>query len=137
MKLFLTQKIKLSEDIMPIVIAGQIDLESGKNRDKVIDSAKPYIEASWDEDGCIAYDWTADPFKDNRIHVFEEWADEKSLAAHLVGQPYLDMLGHLQGAGIASTRAQKYRVDLIEPVYDDTGTPRADFYSLISGRARA
>ena len=114
---------------MTVVVAGYIDLEYGKNRENVITSAKPFIEAAWDERGCVAYHWTPDPFKDNRIHVFEEWEDVEALSEHLTAKPYKDMLGHLRGAGIVSSHTQKYRVDLIEPVYDDTGTPRGDFFT--------
>jgi len=129
MKSFSIRTTKLNEGIMTIVIAGHIDLEDGEKRAEVIASAKPFIEAAWGERGCVAYHWTADPFKDNRIHVFEEWADVETLAEHLSGKPYLDMLGHLRGAGIIGSKTQKYRIDLIEPVYDDTGTPRADFFT--------
>lgn len=114
---------------MTIVVAGFIDLESEDNRASVLKGAKPYIEAAWQEQGCVAYNWSPDPFNPNRIHVFEEWAEEEDLAEHLAGRPYLDMLGHLRGAGISNSKTQKYRIDLIEPVYDDTGKPRADFFT--------
>ncbi len=114
---------------MHVVVAGYIDLEDGGNREQILAGGRPYIEAAWNEKGCIAYEWTPDPFKDNRIHVFEEWEDIASLQIHLEGKPYLDMLGHLRGAGIKGAKTQKYRVDLIEPVYDETGVPRADFFT--------
>ena len=114
---------------MTIVVAGYIDLEIGADRACILAGGRPFIEAAWDEAGCVAYDWTPDPFKENRIHVFEEWEDVASLQVHLEGKPYLDMLGHLRGAGIIGAKTQKYRVDLIEPVYDETGVPRADFFT--------
>ena len=40
------------------------------------------------------------------------------------------MGGALRDCGIISADNRKYRVDLSEPVYDDTHTPRADFFTL-------
>lgn len=114
---------------MTVVVAGYIDLENADHRDALIESARPYIEGAWAERGCIAYAFTPDPFNPNRIQVFEEWVEEQDLSDHLVGKPYLDMLGHLRGAGISGAKTQKYRVDLIEPIYDETGTPRGDFFT--------
>ena len=114
---------------MRIIVAGHIDIENSENRADIIDSAKPFVEAAWEEAGCIAYAWTPDPYKPHRIHVFEEWAGEKDLAAHLSGKPYLDMLGHLRAAGITNAVTQKYKIERFEPVYDDKGVPRADFFS--------
>jgi hypothetical protein len=37
-----------------------------------------------------------------------------------------DMLGSV---GLAGADNKKYRCDIAEPVYDNTGTPRADFFT--------
>ena len=39
------------------------------------------------------------------------------------------MGGNLGQHGITGSQISKFRVDLEEPVYDDTGTPRADFFT--------
>jgi hypothetical protein len=39
------------------------------------------------------------------------------------------MAGHLAAVGIKNAVTRKYRVDLIEPVYDPDGKPRADFFT--------
>jgi len=63
-----------------------------------------------------------------RIYVFEEWTTQEALAAHLAGPHYRSMLGHMcRSSRSPTTVTKKYRVDLSEPVYDSTGTPRADF----------
>ena len=114
---------------MTIIVAGFIELENAGNRAPVLSGARPFIEAAWEERGCVAYNWTPDPFNPNRIHVYEEWEEEADLAEHLDGKPYLDMLGHLRGAGISGSKTQKHRVDLSEPIYDESGKPRADFFT--------
>jgi hypothetical protein len=66
--------------------------------------------------------------------VFEEWENEEGLLGHFTGEPYAGMGAHLgQGSGILGMSVQKYRFDLAEPVYDDAGKPRADFFSEVSG----
>jgi quinol monooxygenase YgiN len=113
---------------MTIVIAGEIDLEP-KDREAALTQAAPLIQAALAEPGCVHYAWTADLNRPGRVHVFEEWASEADLAAHLVGKPYLGMLGHLSGFGIKNAVTRKYRVDRQEPVYDPDGRPRADFFT--------
>jgi quinol monooxygenase YgiN len=116
---------------MPVVISGEIDMAPGV-REATLRDARPLILAALAETGCVHYAWTADPELPDRIHVFEQWDTEADLAAHLVAEPYLKMSGHLGAAGIAGAVTRKYRVDLIEPVYDPAGKPRADFFTAQS-----
>jgi len=111
-----------------VVISGEIDVEPDK-REKAILDAQPLIAAALGELGCVHYDWTMDPAKPGRIHVFEEWDTEDDLIAHLAAAPYREMAGHLAATGILSAVTRKYRVDLVEPVYDPEGKPRGDFFT--------
>jgi quinol monooxygenase YgiN len=113
---------------MPVVISGEIDV-APEAREKALLDAQPLIAAALAERGCVHYAWTADLAKPGRIHVFEEWAAEADLAAHLGAEPYIKMAGHLAAVGILAAVTRKYRVDLIEPVYDPNGKPRADFFT--------
>ena len=113
---------------MPIVISGEIDLDP-EARATALAEARPLIAAAQAETGCVHYAWTADLNLPGRVHVFEEWATEADLAFHLSAEPYLKMAGHLAAVGIRNAVTRKYRVDLIEPVYDPTGKPRADFFT--------
>ncbi|MEL7029694.1 MAG: antibiotic biosynthesis monooxygenase [Pseudomonadota bacterium] len=111
-----------------IVVAGWVDVPADK-RQEALEGAKPFIIAGREEAGCIAYNWTPDPYQPERIHIFEEWSGQDELAEHLRSEPYKNMLQHLSGVGIAGSSTQKYRVDHFEPVYDETGVPRADFFT--------
>lgn len=113
---------------MPIVITATIDLEPGR-REQTLRSARPFIDAALGEPGCRAYTWSLDADDPDRVRVFEEWADEPSLKNHFEGEPYAKMRSHLAGSGIRAAVSAKYRVDLIEPVYDETGMARAHFFS--------
>jgi quinol monooxygenase YgiN len=111
-----------------VVISGEIDLDPAKREQALLD-AQPLIAAALAENGCVHYAWTADPAKPGRVHVFEEWDSEADLIAHLAAAPYRDMAGHLAASGISSAVTRKYRVDLVEPVYDQDGKPRGDFFT--------
>lgn len=113
---------------MRVLIAGTVDLDPDK-REGALAGAKDLIEEARAEPGCVAYDWTPDPYIPGRIHVFEEWVSEATLIDHLKAPSYTGMLAHLGGIGILASNTQKYRVDHFEPVYDPDGKPRGDFFS--------
>lgn len=110
-----------------IIISGTVDLPA-ERLEPALEAAVPLIEGALGQDGCLDYDWCPDPRHPGRIRVFERWRDEAALAAHFQGQWYRRMREALGGFGILAAETAKYRVDLKEPVYDDTGTPRADFF---------
>jgi quinol monooxygenase YgiN len=95
----------------------------------LIPPARDMIQAALDEEGCIAYNWSLDPLHPGRVQVFEEWTDEQSLAKHFAGAPYREMGAHLNAAGMVGFNVLKYRSDLAEPVYDEGGVARADFFT--------
>lgn len=113
---------------MRILIAGTIELEP-KHVEDALKGAKDLIAEARAEQGCIAYDWTPDPYVPGLIHVFEEWTGEQELIEHLKAPSYTGMLGHLGSFGIKNAVTQKYRVDHFEPVYDPEGNPRGDFFT--------
>ena len=113
---------------MSIVISGFIKVPVEKREQLLLD-VRQLIDASRLEPGCVAYRWSADLSEPGIIYVFEQWSDEASLLNHFKCGPYKDTLKIFESIGIPETDVSKYRVDLIEPVYDETGTPRADFYT--------
>ncbi len=113
-----------------IIIAGTIDFKDNETRDLAVDQSRALQEATRrDEAGCEAYYFGPDPFDGHRIQVYELWADEPSLDAHFQHRNYRSMLALLSELGIVATTTAKFRCDLSEPVYDETFTPRADFFT--------
>ena len=109
-----------------IIIAGTIDLADPSRMTEALERAAPLQQATRDdESGCQAYVFSEDPCVKGRI-----WDDEASLAAHFKHQNYLNMGGLLQEIGLAGADNNKFRCDHKEPVYDETMTPRADFFTL-------
>jgi quinol monooxygenase YgiN len=113
---------------MKILISGVVDIDI-EQMDKAMAGAKPLIVGALTQDGCMDYDWCPDPVNPGRIRVFERWESEASLVNHFNNHWYTDMRAHIGGCGIKSADVLKYRIDVAEPVYDETGTPRADFFS--------
>lgn len=114
---------------MTIVITGEVDLPP-ERREAALQGARELIAAALAEPGCLHYAWSADPFDAGRVHVFEEWEDEASLAAHFSAAPYHGMLEHLSRHTILSASTRKYRVDASEPVYGADGIPSARFGAM-------
>jgi quinol monooxygenase YgiN len=114
---------------MTIIISATMELDPA-HAERIVLEARPLIEASLKEPGCEAYSWALDPLNPGRIEVFERWTDEASLAHHFTLPNYTKMRTHLRSAGEIKSTSRKYLVQHDEPVYDETGTPRADFFAL-------
>lgn len=111
---------------MTILIAGTVDVDPAQ-RDAALEAGIPHMEATRAWPGCLDYVWSADLLIPGRIYVYERWQDEASLASHFEGPHYLAMRNTIGAHGLRAADVAKYRPDLSEPVYDATGTPRADF----------
>jgi len=117
-----------------IIVAGTIDLADPSKREECLARSAVLQRATREQEpGCLAYCFAADPVVEGRIQVHELWADEASLAAHFEHANYLDMRAMLGGFGLRAADNHKYRVDLVEPVYDEQRRPRADFFSAPGG----
>lgn len=111
-----------------IIVSGTVDLPPARLAE-ALEAAAPLIDGALGQDGCLDYDWCPDPRHPGRVRVFERWRDEAALVRHFQGEWYRRMRETLNGFGILGAHTAKYRVDLTEPVYDPSGTPRADFFS--------
>ena len=116
---------------MTVIIAGTMDLEDPSQMKEMLLSARPYIEGALAEEGCIEYAWTEDHLNPGRLYVYEEWTSSDTLEAHLQSHWYRDMGAHLSQYPRKERQRviKKYRVDLEEPVYDDTGVARGHFFT--------
>lgn len=112
---------------MTIIVAGTVDVDPAR-RDEAIAAGRPHIETARAERGCLHYVWSADNLDPGRIYVFEEWQTTADLAAHLKADPYLKMRDTIAQFGIRGADTKKYEIARSQPVYDKTGTPRADFF---------
>jgi len=111
-----------------IIVAGTVEVDPAR-RDAALASGCPHMEATRAQKGCLDYVWSADLLVPGRIYVFERWESQEDLAAHLSGPHYLAMRDTMAAHGLRGADVSKHRIDLSEPVYDGTGTPRADFFT--------
>ena len=113
-----------------IIIAGTIDIDP-EQFDACVAASTPIQKATRDDEpGCLAYCFAPDPVIAGRIQVFELWTDQESLAAHFTHPNYINMRNTLGRFGLRGADNSKYLVTHREPVYDETRTPRADFFTL-------
>jgi len=112
-----------------IVLAGTAEFATKEGRDGCLASSGQYQQpARTGEPGCLAYYFCPDPVVGTRMVVWELWADEASLAAHFHHDNYKNMGQHFTKFDFVKGDFKKYRVDKVSPVYDETFTPRADFF---------
>ncbi len=113
-----------------IIVAATIDFADHAARDRAIDATRSIQQATRDDEpGCLAYCFAPDPCDDLRIQVYELWVDEASLEAHFHHDNYHEMRTTLGEHGITAAANRKFLSVRDEPVYDDTRTPRADFFA--------
>jgi quinol monooxygenase YgiN len=113
-----------------IIIAGYLEFVDKENRDGAVAAGADLQRATRDDEpGCLAYVFTADPCEDRRVHVHELWADEAALAAHFQHPNYTEMRTTLRQFERSGGDIRKHRIDLSEPVYDEAGVARADFFT--------
>ncbi|MFA9563725.1 MAG: putative quinol monooxygenase [Acidimicrobiales bacterium] len=113
-----------------IIIAGHLEYADRAARDEILAASADLQEATReDEPGCAAYCFSADPTDATRVLVYERWEDQASLAAHFEHPNYDEMRAVFHLFSRTGGEVKKYRCDLSEPVYDETGTIRADFFT--------
>ena len=113
---------------MPIIIAGTIDVAPEK-LEACAEAAKSLMEPTRAQKGCLDYVFTADPIVPGRLTVYERWEDEASLKAHFDGPNYRNMRDLIAQYDLRGALVHKFRISLVEPVYDPQGVPRADFFT--------
>lgn len=116
---------------MTVIVAGHIEFEDPEKIPEVLTSAKELVEGALSEDGCIAYSWTQDHLTPGRVWVYEEWTSSDALEAHLNTDWYRNMGAHIGANGLKppTDPIMKYRIEHQEPVYDDTGVARGNFFT--------
>ena len=111
-----------------ILICGYIRIHPD-DREAAVAAASDAIAGARTQPGCLAYTFVPDNHMEDAICVYERWADEASLAAHFAGPWYAATGEALRSHRLQGVEVLKHRVDKSEPVYDETHTPRADFFT--------
>lgn len=129
MSTFCGDEAKVPSVSQMIVLAGTAEFATQEGCDACLATSGQYQEpARTSEPGCLAYYFCPDPVVGTRMVVWELWADEASLAAHFAHPNYKNMGQHFAKFDFIQGNFKKYRVDKMGDVYDETFTPRADFF---------
>jgi quinol monooxygenase YgiN len=67
-----------------LIVAGTFTV-APEERDEFLAAKLGSITATRQEAGCLAYAMTADPVEDDKVLLFERWADQTSFDAHMAG----------------------------------------------------
>jgi len=73
-----------------VIVIARVTCQPGK-RAALLEAARPVIEATRQEPGCISYAAHADSMDETRVLFCEEYASEAACMAHMA-QPYTQAL---------------------------------------------
>jgi quinol monooxygenase YgiN len=68
-----------------IIVGGVFEVDPD-HREEFLAGRRDVMRASRAEPGCLEYIFSADPFDPSRVVLFERWASQESLDAHLSAQ---------------------------------------------------
>ena len=94
---------------MTILIAGTIDIDPA-NIDAAIADAVVMMKATHEEEGNLAYVFSADPITPGRIQLFEKWESADALAAHSASAHMKEFQPKMGGWGVKGADILKYEI---------------------------
>ena len=82
-----------------VIVGGSFEIKPDE-RDEFLAGRLDSMRASRSEPGCLEYTMSADPIDPGRIVLFERWADQASLDAHLAAMEARRPLGSHGGPDV-------------------------------------
>lgn len=111
-----------------IVLVGWIDVDPDL-RSEVLAASEPLQEATREQEaGCLAYVFSPDLLRPERIVVHETWSDPEALQDHFDHANYRAMLALLGSADIRGMDVAKHDVVRSAPVYRPDGVADATWW---------
>jgi len=92
-----------------LVVAGTIEFDPA-DQEAVVAVAQQASIATRAEVGCISYEFFADLAGNGRLHVFEEWEEERHLLAHFETPHFVAYAAELEAIGLRSRDITRYYV---------------------------
>ena len=93
-----------------IVISGTITLDPA-NADSAFEAIGTLVAATRAEPGNITYEYTRAHDDAGYWRIFEEWADQEAVEAHMVAPHMAEFMGAMGGFGITGVDISTYAVD--------------------------
>ena len=95
-----------------IIVSGTMSVEPDDS-EAVLALTHPCVAATLEEDGCSAYGFFADPNQAGSFRVYEEWADDDALNAHMGSAHMAEFLGQIGSVRITGVNLNKHEVSAI------------------------
>jgi quinol monooxygenase YgiN len=92
-----------------IVVSGIIEIDPA-HTEAALAAIQTVVDATLQEDGCIAYGFWTQAGAPARFHVFEEWASEEAMNAHMTTPHLGEFLVAMGGFGITTASLDRYDV---------------------------
>ena len=83
---------------------------------EVLPHLKALVDATYENDGCIAYDVAEDPFDPGLIRFSELWPDKSSLEKHLVAPHIEPWRTAARQCGLLDREFTSYEITGAKPV---------------------
>ena len=90
-----------------IIIAGSISIDP-ERVDLMLEAIVPLMQATHAEEGCIDYVLSADPAEAGKIRIFEKWASDEALGAHMTAPHMGDFQKALKTVGVTGMSVQRF-----------------------------
>ena len=95
-----------------LVVAGEIRIDPAK-REAAVAAAREMMTATRDEDGCVAYVFSADLDDPTVFRLFEEWETPSALDRHFETPHMADWRAKLADLGVTHRVIHRYEVSAI------------------------
>ena len=92
-----------------LIVSGIITMEP-EAQDKAVELVGPLVEATLAESGNVTYGFWADVNQPGVFRVYEEWADENALNAHMATPHMAEFLTGMMSLPITGTEINKHVV---------------------------
>ena len=90
-----------------IIIAGTISIDPDRV-DAMLEAIVPLMHGTHAEDGCIDYVLSADPVQAGKIRIFEKWASDEALGAHMTAPHMGEFQKGLKTMGVTGMSVQRF-----------------------------
>lgn len=92
-----------------LIVSGTITLDPA-NHEAALAAVGPLVRATLAEEGNITYGFWVHPDQLGEFHVYEEWADQAALDAHMATPHMAEFMGAMANFGITGTDVVRHEV---------------------------
>ena len=91
-----------------IIISGTVSLDPAKT-ETFHAALQPLVTATRAEAGNVSYGFYADPFEAGTYRIFEEWADQDAVDAHMGSDHMAAFMGQMGDFGVTGIDLSSYQ----------------------------